>query len=636
MLASIIENLLANLPETSGIYQFFDQNGKILYIGKAKNLKKRIASYAATNRLSDRIKRMVFLAAKLEFINTKTELEALLLEHNLIKKYSPKFNILLKDDKTFPYILIAKNHNFPAIIKHRGVKNITGNYFGPFASASDVNKTIDLLRKSFLLRNCSDSEFLARKKPCLEYQIKRCNAPCVNLISKDDYQKSVNEVLDFLDGKSLKIQKELAGQMQELSSNLEYEKAAVIRDKIKSLSSIQAKQNINNHDLSDSDIITLVTNNNKIAILISFYRGGNNYGSKCYFYDRDLFFEINNKAEISNLSKQIECNDLSEFLAYFIGQFYLNQTPPNNLLLNLEIDSHDLIENYLSELSNKKIKIITPKKGNKYQIIKSQEELNIRSLQQEMLKELNNQELLIDLKKLFKLEKTPERIEVYDNSHIGGQYRIGAMICANQKGFDKNSYRRFNLDSLKNKQDDTAMLKEVLNRRFKRLILEDSENKSGSWPDLVIIDGGKPQLSAAKQVFDELLTVEPEIIPLKTIMTKIVAMSKGPNRNAGEEYFHQLGSKPLTLTKNNPLMFYLQRLRDEAHRFAITNHKNKRSKSMSKSSLDEIAGIGQNKKKLLLNHFGSLEKIKSATIQDLLKIKGISKSIAKKILDNKI
>jgi excinuclease ABC subunit C len=634
MPVSIIENLLNNLPETSGIYQFFDQNGKILYIGKAKNLKKRIASYAATNRLNDRIKRMVFLATRLEFINTKTELEALLLEHNLIKKHSPKFNILLKDDKTFPYILITKNHNFPAITKHRGVKNIAGNYFGPFASATDVNQTIDSLRKSFLLRNCSDSEFASRQKPCLEYQIKRCKAPCVGLISKDDYQKSVNAALDFLDGKSLKIQKELADQMQELSANLEYEKAAFIRDKIKSLSSIQAKQNINNDDLSDSDIITLVANNNKIAVLISFYRGGNNYGSKCYFYDRDLAFKIENSAEISNLAKQAQDNDLSEFLAYFIGQFYLNQIPPHNLLLNLEIISHGLIENYLSKLANKKIKIIIPKKGDKYQIIKDQEELAIRNLQQEMLKESNNQELLIDLKKLFKLDKIPQRIEVYDNSHISGQYCVGAMICANQKGFDKNSYRRFNLDSLKDKQDDTAMLKEVLIRRFKRLILEDGENKSGLWPDLIIIDGGKPQLSAAKQAIDELLKAEPQIIPLKTIMAKIIAMSKGPNRNAGEEYFHQISLKPITLQKNNSLMFYLQRLRDEAHRFAITSHKNKRSKSMTKSSLDEIAGIGKSRKKLLLNHFGSLEKIKSATIQDLLKVKGISKSIIKKIINN--
>ncbi len=625
MPVSTIQDVINSLPETSGVYQFFDQSGKILYIGKAKNLQKRVASYAAINRLSDRIKRMVFLATKLEFINTKTELEALLLEHNLIKKHSPKFNILLKDDKTFPYILITKNHDFPAIIKHRGVKNIAGNYFGPFASATDVNQTIDSLRKSFLLRNCSDSEFASRKKPCLEYQIKRCPAPCVNFISKEDYQKSVNRTIEFLNGKSLKIQQELASQMQKLSANLEYEKAALIRDKIKSLSSIQAKQNINRDDFSDSDIVTLITNNHKIAILVSFYRGGNNYGSKAYFYDRHLLSEITN---------QIENNNLSEFLAYFIGQFYLNQIPPGNLLLNLEINSHKLTENYLSKLANKKIRIIIPKKGDKYEIIKNQEGLALRSLEQEMLKESNNQELLIDLKKLFKLEQIPQRIEVYDNSHISGQYRVGAMICATKNGFDKNSYRRFNLDFLQNNQDDTAMLKAVLNRRFKRLILEDSENKSGSWPDLIIIDGGKPQLSAAKEIFDQLLITDLQITPLKTIMTKIIAISKGPNRNAGEEYFHQINAKSFTMEKNNPLMFYLQRLRDEAHRFAITSHKKRRSKSVTKSALDEIIGIGKNKKKLLLNHFGSLEKIKSATIQDLLKIEGIGKSLAEKIINN--
>lgn len=618
MSVSIIKNLLGQIPETSGVYQFFDQKGEILYIGKAKNLKKRITSYSLNHSLSDRIKRMVFLATKLEFINTKTELEALLLEHNLIKKHSPKFNILLKDDKTFPHILIAKNHDFPAIIKHRGEKNIAGNYFGPFALASDVNKTIDLLRKSFLLRNCSDSEFANRKKPCLEYQIKRCSAPCVNLISKEEYQKSVNAVINFLGGKSFEVQKELADKMQKFSADLEYEKAAIIRDQIKSLSSIQASQNINRQNLNDSDIITLVVGDNKIAILISFYRSGNNYGSKCYFYNRDAS----------------DGNDLSEFLAYFISQFYLNQTPPDNLLLNLPINSHNLIEDYLLKLSNRKIKIIIPNKGDKYQIIKDQEELAFKNLQQEIAKELSNHELLIDLKEMFKLDKIPQRIEVYDNSHISGQYRVGVMICANQKGFDKSSYRRFNLDFANGKQDDTGMLKEVLSRRFKRLIAEDPKNQSQSWPDLIIIDGGKPQLSAAKQVIDEMATTASSAALLKTIINKIVAMSKGLNRNAGEEYFHQIGKEPFTLAKNSQLMFYLQRLRDEAHNFAITSHRSRRSKSITRSFLDEIDGIGNNKKKLLLNHFGSYEKIKSVTIQDLLKVQGIGKSIAKKVINS--
>ncbi len=654
-----LKNLISEqVPENSGIYQFFGAENDVLYIGKAKNLRKRLMNYTVANRLSARIARMIFLAQKVEFIQTNSELEALLLEHNLIKKFEPRFNILLRDDKSFPLIAIDKIHDYGRIFKHRGLKDNNNYYFGPFASAGDVNRVIDVMKKSFLLRSCSDQEFKSRKKPCMEYQIKRCSAPCVDYISKQDYKKSISDAVDFLSGKSSHIQSVLADKMQNLSNLQEYEKASAIRDRIRSLSSIQAKQNINLSDITDKDIISLVEKNHQYCIYISFYRGGNNYGSKPYFYGAQ-----------DDLEKE-------EFLSKFLGQFYLNQVPPKNILLNLKITDHDLMQDFLSKLAEEKISISTPKLGHKLNLIKDQEDIAKQVLKRHIEQNIRDKELLVELKNVFNLSVLTDRIEVYDNSHTANQNAVGCLICAGPNGFIKNGYRKFNIrfeDVLKKdnkkddiiktapsmalhhiekingadiattqtdysqtnfeyptnsltsqiqeapkiQRDDTAMMKEMLYRRFK--------SSSGSMrelpmPDFIIIDGGLPQLSAAQEVFDEL-----------RIKIPFICMSKGPNRNAGEEFFHQTGRESFQLKKGSPLAFYLQRLRDEAHRFAITAHRAKRQKTVTKSGLDEVKDIGVKRKKALLNHFGSLDKIKAATIDDLMRVEGISKATASKI-----
>lgn len=616
MMNDKIKDLINKAPQSSGIYQFKGADGAILYIGKAKNLRKRLLNYTADNRLVARIKRMVFLADIVEITQTESELEALLLEHNLIKKFEPRFNILLRDDKSFPLIGINKIQPFGQIFKHRGLKDSSSYYFGPFASGGDVNRVIDVLKKSFLLRSCTDSEFKSRKKPCLEYQIKRCSAPCVGLVSQVDYQKSVKDAVDFLSGKSSQIQSSLADKMQMLSNQQNYEKAAVIRDRIRSLSSIQAKQNINLSDIIDSDIVSLVQIDGQYCVYISFYRGGNNYGSKPYFYDVP-----------DDLEK-------AEFLEKFLGQFYLNQNPPKNILLNSEIKDHELMEEFLSKIVDHKVDIKFPQQGDKFKLVKDQEYIALQVLRQRIEQNLNEQALLLELKNVFQLSTIPDRIEVYDNSHTGNENAVGAMICTGPKGFIKSGYRKFNIRFENNnsdasidntKRDDTAMLKEVLYRRFKSAkILADGtkqqDNNQPEFPDFIIIDGGLPQLSAAQEVFDEL-----------NLKIPFVCMSKGPNRNAGEEFFHRTNHESFQLPKKSALAFYMQRLRDEAHRFAITTHRAKRQKSVTKSGLDEVPNIGAKRKKLLLNHFGSFDKIKDASVEDLRRVEGISEKIARKI-----
>ncbi len=539
MSVEVIKLKLSTIPKTPGIYQFFDAKENLLYVGKAKNLQKRVASYSKEKQLSARIARMVFLAEKIETTQTVSEAEALLLEHNLIKKFQPKFNILLRDDKTFAQILIT-DHQFPRITKYRGVKFGGGSYFGPFASTHDVNHTIDLLRKSFLLRNCSDSDFKSRKKPCLEYQIKRCTAPCVGMVSQDEYEISVQNVSDVLSGKSIAVQKNLAQKMQRLSASEEYEKAAQTRDQIKALNAIQVKQNINVGELKDFDSITLATSGDKICIYISFFRGGQNFGAKPYFF---------------------ESEDADKTLSEFLGQFYLSQTAPNLILLDRELAEKKLFEGFLEKISGKKVTILTPKKGPKLSLIKDQSQITIQNLEQKISQNLNTKELLIEVKKIFYLPKIPQRIEVYDNSHTSGTNAVGAMITAGLDGFIKSGYRKFNIRFEQGGRDDTAMMREVLTRRF-------SKTHDG-FPDFVIIDGGKPQLTAAQKVFSEL-----------KIKIPFVCMAKGENRNAGEEWFYAPNKDPLTLPKHSPTMHYLQRLRDEAHRFAITAHRKKRAASL--------------------------------------------------------
>ena len=554
MSIEIIKAQLKNIPKSSGIYKFIDSKENVLYVGKAKNLLKRVSNYTNKNNLSMRILRMVTLAQKVEYVITKTEIEALLLEHNLIKQLSPNFNILLKDDKTFPQILIS-NHEFPQISKYRGLKNNKGQYFGPFVYAGDVNRTIDVLRKNFLIRNCTDQEFKSRKKPCLEYQIKKCTAPCVGLVSEDEYKENIKNAVDVLSGKSQEVQEIFREKMQFYSANFEYEKALLYRDKIKSLDAIQAKQNINFDNAKDFDLIVAVAVSNRVCIYISFYRLGQNYGARPYFYD------IN------------DGKNLAELMTGFIGQFYLNETPPTSVVIGLAIEEKNLMQQYLTSLNNqKKVEILVPKQGDKINLIKDHEKIAMQILEQKISHNLSNKQLLLEVKKIFGLSKIPQRIEVYDNSHTSSQNAVGAMITAGVDGFIKSGYRKFNIKNkaeidndqkflIKDGKDDTAMLEQVLLRRFSKL-------KTTEFPDLIIIDGGLGQLSSAQKIFSEL-----------NIKIPFVCMSKGKNRNAGEEYFHQINKESFTLEKNSPVMHYLQRLRDEAHRFAIMTHRKKRSKS---------------------------------------------------------
>ncbi len=555
MSIDLIKGQLKNIPKSSGIYKFLDSKDNVLYVGKAKNLLKRVSNYTNKNNLSTRILRMVTLAQKVEYVITKTEIEALLLEHNLIKQLSPNFNILLKDDKTFPQILIS-HHPFPQIAKYRGLKNNKGQYFGPFVYAGDVNRTIDILRKNFLIRNCTDQEFKSRKKPCLEYQIKKCSAPCVGLISKEEYKENIKNAVNVLCGKSQEVQEIFRQKMQFYSANFEYEKALIYRDKIKSLDIIQAKQNINFDNAKDFDLIVAVAINNRVCVYISFYRLGQNYGARPYFYDID------------------DGKNLAELLTGFIGQFYLNENPPSAVVIGLEIEEKKLMEQYLSSQNNqKKVEIIIPKQGDKMALIKDHENIAMQILEQKISHNLSNKQLLLEVKKIFGLAKVPQKIEVYDNSHTSSQNAIGAMIMAGADGFIKSGYRKFNIKNkseidndkkflIKEGKDDTAMLEQVLLRRFSKL-------KNNEFPDLIIIDGGLGQLSSAQKIFSEL-----------NIKIPFVCMSKGKNRNAGEEYFHQSNKESFTLEKNSPVMHYLQRLRDEAHRFAIMTHRKKRDKNL--------------------------------------------------------
>lgn len=554
MSIDLIKGQLKNIPKSSGIYKFLDVKDNVLYVGKAKNLFKRVSNYTNKNNLSMRILRMVTLAQKVEYVITKTEIEALLLEHNLIKQLSPNFNILLKDDKTFPQILIS-NHQFPQIAKYRGLKNNKGQYFGPYVYAGDVNRTIDILRKNFLIRNCTDKEFKARKKPCLEYQIKKCSAPCVGLISKEEYKENIKNAVNVLSGKSQEVQEIFRQKMQFYSDNFEYEKALIYRDKIKSLDSIQAKQNINFDNAKDFDLIVAVAINNRVCVYISFYRLGQNYGARPYFYDID------------------DGKNLAELLTGFMGQFYLNENPPSAVVIGLEIEEKKLMEQYLSSQNNqKKVEILIPKQGDKMALIKDHEKIATQILEQKISHNLSNKQLLLEVKKIFGLAKIPQKIEVYDNSHTSSQNAIGAMIVAGPDGFIKSGYRKFNIKNkseidndkkfiIKEGKDDTAMFEQVLLRRFSKL-------KTSEFPDLIIIDGGLGQLTSAQKIFSEL-----------NIKIPFVCMSKGKNRNAGEEYFHQINKKSFTLEKNSPVMHYLQRLRDEAHRFAIMTHRKKRQKN---------------------------------------------------------
>jgi len=596
----IIKKELSLIPKSPGVYRMLNHKGDILYVGKAKNLPNRLKSYVSEKNHIIRTERMLSQTFKIEITTTANESEALLLEANLIKKFKPKFNILLKDDKSFPFIFIGNKDQWSRVTKHRGKKDKDGFYFGPFASVGTANWTIKMLQKIFLLRVCDDTTFKNRKRPCILYQIKRCAGPCVGYVDNKDYKNSVNDAIKFVSGKSREIQKNLSKQMEEASEKLDFEKASILRDKIKSLNIIQSSQRINEANLVEADVIAAYKESGKTCIQIFFYRSKQNWGNQSYFPKHD------------------PDQNVSEIMSSFIMQFYENKNVPKLIILNLDIEDKKLIEQTLSAKDKKNISIAIAKKGAKAKVVFLAEKNAKESLNRKLYEANNNKNLLEEISKKFNLKNNVSLIEVYDNSHIQGTSSVGAMVTFGDEGFIKKRYRKFDIKTKNSEQDDYAMLREVLNRRFKRTILK-KENYL-TFPDLLLIDGGKGQYSVAREVLNELGLYD---IP-------IIAIAKGKLRNSGNETLFYNG-KTFKFEKNDPTLFFLQRLRDEAHRFAINAHRAKRRKGIRRSLLDQINGIGSIRKRSLLNHFGSAKAVESASFDEIKSVKGVEEKVAKKI-----
>ncbi len=596
----LIRKKITLISKNPGVYRMLDNRNEILYVGKAKNLPNRLKNYISEKNLPIRTERMLSQTKNIEITTTSNESEALLLEANLIKKHKPKFNILLRDDKSFPYIFISKNEKWPQLTKHRGKKTREGRYFGPFASVGSANWTIKTLQKVFLLRVCDDSIFKKRQRPCILYQIKRCSAPCMGYVDHNSYKKLVDNSIKFLSGKTRNIQKDLSKQMDTASNELDYEKAAVLRDRIKALTQIQSSQNINATNLSEADVIAVYKESGKSCVQVFFFRSKQNWGNQSFFPKHD------------------PDEDLSKILSSFIMQFYENKNVPKLIVLNKEISDQKLIERTLELRENKPISIKIARKGNELKISTMAEKNAKEALTRKVYETESNRNLFEELSNNFSLKSNINLIEVYDNSHIQGSNSVGALITFGSEGFIKKRYRKFNIKSENIKNDDYAMLKEVLFRRFSKVI-KDTENTL-SLPDLVLIDGGKGQYSVARKTINELGLYD---IP-------IIAIAKGKFRNSGNETFF-FENKSFKFNRNDPILFFLQRLRDEAHRFAISAHRNKRIKGMKKSLLDQISGIGKIRKKALLNHFGSARAVEAASLDELKSVEGIEQSVAKKI-----
>jgi len=603
--ADLIRDYAKRLPEKPGVYRMIDVKGEVLYVGKARALKKRVVTYSHILKLPNRLKRMVAETASMEFITTNSEVEALLLESNLIKKLKPRFNVLLKDDKSFPYILLTSDHDFPQVKKHRGARAGGGEYYGPFASAGAVNHSIDTLQRIFKLRNCTDSYFDARKRPCLQYHIKRCTAPCVGRISKEEYAHSVDQARAFLNGESRTIQQEFQKLMEAASEDMDFESAAEYRDRIRALAAIQSHQDINIQGMKDVDVAAFYQREGKTCIQIFFFRGGQNFGNRAYFPKHD--------------PEETPEDIMSEFMA----QFYDGKPVPPDILVNHEPSERALLEEALTqkEGGRRKITISTPVRGQRRRMVDFVVKNAKEALERHLLERKGEHELLEGVARLFGMDDTPERIEVYDNSHISGTNMVGGMVVAGPEGFRKNAYRKFNI-RLADAADDFGMMREVMTRRFGRAIKEEVDREGEEWPDLLLIDGGLGQFNAVKEVLVEMGVWED---------LTVVAISKGPDRNAGREQFFMDGKAPFRLPENDAVLHYLQRLRDEVHRFAIGAHRTRRKMDITKNPLDEIAGIGAARKRALLHHFGSAKAIKSAGIEDLLKVEGISRAQAEKI-----
>ncbi len=596
----VIRKELSLIPKSPGIYRMLNHKGDILYVGKAKSLPNRLKSYVSEKNHIIRTERMLSQTFKIEITTTANESEALLLEANLIKKFKPKFNILLKDDKSFPFIFIGNKDQWPQVTKHRGKKDKDGFYFGPFASAGSANWTIKMLQKIFLLRVCDDTTFKNRKRPCILYQIKRCSGPCVGYVEKNDYKNSVDDAIKFISGKSREIQKNLSKQMEKASEKLDFEKASIFRDRIKSLNIIQSSQRINEANLVEADVIAAYKESGKTCIQVFFYRSKQNWGNQSYFPKHD------------------PDQNISEIMSSFLMQFYENKNVPKLIILNLDIKDKKLIEQTLSAKDKKNISITIAKKGTKAKVVSLAEKNAKESLNRKLYETNNNKSLFEGVSKKFNLKNNISLVEVYDNSHIQGTNSVGAMVTFGDEGFIKKRYRKFDIKTRNAEQDDYAMLREVLTRRFKRAILE-KENYL-TFPDLVLIDGGKGQYSAVREVLNELGLYD---IPM-------IAIAKSKLRNSGNETFFYNG-KTFKFEKNDPTLFFLQRLRDEAHRFAINAHRAKRQKGIRRSLLDQINGIGSMRKRSLLNHFGSARAVESASLEEIKSVEGVEEKVAKKI-----
>ena len=601
-----IRNVLNTLPRTPGVYRMQDARGDVLYVGKARALKSRVTSYTQVSRLPKRLQRMVAQTRSMAIVTTGTEAEALLLEAQLIKRFRPPYNVLLRDDKSFPFILLREDHAFPRVQKHRGARRAKGQYYGPFASAGSVTRTLNALQKLFLLRSCSDSYFENRARPCLLYQIKRCSAPCVGRISADEYAELVDDAKAFLAGRSTGVQSRLSKHMADAAERQDYELAAVYRDRLRALTYIQGSQSVHAEGLGDADVFALACKGGAMCIQGFFIRGGQNWGHRAFF-----------PAHTSDVPE-------AEVLSSFLVQFYEDMPPPRRILLDRELPDRPLLEEALSEQAGRKVLLEQPRRGARAKLIEQARRNAEEELDRRMAETTTQARILRELADTFELPEVPKRIEVYDNSHIMGTNPTGAMIVAGPEGLRKNSYRKFNIKRAEtNPGDDFAMMREVLERRFARLEKEDPERTSGEWPDLLLIDGGRGQLNAVYEVMEDAGVHD---VP-------VVGVSKGPDRNAGRETFHLPGGRELTLPPNSALLFYLQRLRDEAHRFAIGTHRAKRAKSLTTSSLDEVPGIGPSRKRALLMHFGTARAVKGAALEDLERAPGISKTMARQLYD---
>ena len=603
----LIADYLMRLDGSPGVYRMLDSENRVLYVGKARNLKIRVASYARPQGHSARISRMINETSSMMFLTTKTETEALLLEQNLIKQLKPKYNVLLRDDKSFPNILVSHEHGFPQIKKHRGAKKEKGNYYGPFASAGAVNRTLNQLQRFFLLRDCSDSQFEARTRPCLQYQIKRCCAPCVGYVKAEEYATLVRDAERFLDGKSTHIQAELAQDMQTASDNMEFERAGALRDRIKAMTQVQTSQGINPQGVPEADVIALHMEAGQACVQVFFIRGNQNWGNRDYY-----------PRVVGDVS-------ITEVMQAFVGQFYSDREPPRMVLLSDAIEDPDLMVEALTGKLGRKVEIAVPLRGEKLELVAGAKRNARESLARRMSESASQIKLLKGLAEAFDLPEPPRRIEVYDNSHIQGTNAVGGMIVAGPEGMLKSQYRKFNIkgDDI-TPGDDFGMMKEVLGRRFKRLLKEDPERKSEAWPDLLLIDGGAGQVSAVRDILREWGVDD----------IAMIGVAKGVDRDAGKEEFYRTGKPVMALRHNDPVLYFVQRLRDEAHRFAIGTHRAKRAKANMKNPLDDIDGIGPKRKKALLVHFGSAKAVTRANLVDLKAVEGVSDAMAEIIYNH--